>query len=128
MDPKTYEKLQHVNYAGATCNITPLTLTADFTEFESVWARLHQFFLHDWGVASGLEVQGTLGTADLRVQAGIAIDRRGNLIVLSTGGSGALGDAPPLTESPVPVTVPTAGLISQKYLLTIQWRETHRQI
>jgi hypothetical protein len=79
-------------------------------------------------VVSGLQVQGTLGAANLQVQAGIAIDRRGNLIVLSTGGSGVLGDAPPLTETPVPVTVPTAGLISQKYLLTIQWKETHRQI
>jgi hypothetical protein len=48
-------------------------------------------------VASGLQVQGTLGAADLRVQAGIAIDRKGNLIVLSTGGSGLLGDVPPLT-------------------------------
>jgi hypothetical protein len=128
MDPKTYEKLQHVNYGGATCNITPVTLTADFTEFESVSARLHQFFLHDWGVASGLQVQVALGAANLQVQAGIAVDRRGNLIVLSTGGSGLLGDNPPLTETPVPVTVPTAGLISQKYLLTIQWKETHRQI
>jgi hypothetical protein len=128
MEPKTYDKLRHVNYGGATCNITPLTLTADFTEFESVASRLHQFFLHDWGVASGLQVQGILGAADLRVQAGIAIDRKGNLIVLSTGGFGVLGDVPPLTEAAVPVTVPTAGLISQKYLLTIQWKETHRQI
>jgi hypothetical protein len=128
MDPKTYEKLLHVNYGGTNCNITPKTLTADFTEFESVWARLHQFFLHDWGVVSGLQVQATLGAADLRVQAGIAIDRKGNLIVLSTGGSGVLGDAPPLIEAPVPVIVPTAPLISQKYLLTIQWREKHRSV
>ena len=119
MDPKTYEKLQRVNYGGATCNITPLTLTTDFMEYESVWARLHQYFLHDWGVASGLEVRAAPGAANLQVQAGIAVDRRGNLIVLSTGGSGMLGDAEPLTEASVPVTVPTADLISQKYMLTI---------
>jgi hypothetical protein len=128
MNPKTYEKLTHVNYGGATCVVSPLTISADFSEFESVLARLHQFFLHDWGVASGLQVQGTIGSANVQVQAGIAIDRKGNLIVLSTGGAGLLGDTPPLTEVPVPVAIPTASLTSQKYLLTIQWHETHRAI
>src|SRR5262249_20249697 len=86
---------------------------------------LHQFFLHDWGVASGLEVSGTVGAADLLIKPGVAIDRKGQLIVLSDNGNGLLGQTQPGLNHPAtaPVTLPTAGLGAQKYLLTIQFFE-----
>jgi hypothetical protein len=125
MDPKKYEVLTRVNYDCANGIVTRNTVAFDFANYHAALARLHQFFLHDWGVASGLEVGGTVGAANLQVKPGVAIDRKGQLIVLSTGGSGLLGQAQPGLNQPatVPVTLPTAGLGAQQYLLTVQYFE-----
>jgi hypothetical protein len=125
MRPKAYEALAHVNYDCANGIVTRNTVAFDFASYHAALARLHHLCLHDWGVAGGLEVGGTVGAADLQVKPGVAIDRKGQLVVLATGGNGLLGLAHPDPNHPaaVPVTLPTAGLAAQKYLLTIQYFE-----
>src|SRR5437588_68909 len=116
MNPKTYEALTHVNYDCANGIVTRNTVSFDFARYHAALARLHQFSLHDWGVASGLEVSGTPGASGLQIKAGVAVDRKGQLIVLSTGGNGLLGQGQPDLNhpAPAPVTLPTAGLAAQK--------------
>jgi hypothetical protein len=78
----------------------------DSQEFHRPLGRMHNANLHDWGIARGLEITGTLGSTTLQIQPGVAIDGQGELISLSPIGHGDIGPNPPggqNTEKTVPV-------------------------
>lgn len=134
MDPKTYKKLTHVNYGDSNSSIsTAQTHAADFGEYETPFAQMHNLALHGWGVASGLEVTLSADQTGLQVAPGVAIDRNGQLIVLATGGSAVFGDTLaaldlPQSELKSPVTVPAAGQLGKKVVLGVQFHDKLRAI
>ena len=68
----------------------------DFRDFHIPLERMHNSNLHDWGIASGLEVRGS-GT-EIIVNPGVAIDISGQLISLSNEGHSYIGQNPPVGE------------------------------
>ncbi len=67
----------------------------DQHELHLALERMHQAHLHDWGIAAGLSVAGAVGAATVTIEAGAAVDGSGNLVVLSSTGSGDIGTNPP---------------------------------
>src|SRR4030095_15003849 len=58
----------------------------DWHEHHLPLARMHQAHLHDWGIASGLEVRVPPEGQQLEVLPGVAVDSTGELIALSASG------------------------------------------
>jgi hypothetical protein len=71
----------------------------DVQDFLIPLERMHNSNLHDWGIASGLEVSGTIGGTEIVVNSGVAIDKSGQLISLSSIGHSDIGENPPEGES-----------------------------
>ncbi|WP_370941805.1 hypothetical protein AB5J62_22110 [Amycolatopsis sp. cg5] len=85
--------------------------------------------LHGWGVAAGLRVTATVGTAGVTVLPGMAVDAAGNAVVLAPGGLAVVDptvDPDQLQNVPtVPVEVTGVGVATAPgdFLLTLTWRE-----
>jgi hypothetical protein len=124
----SYEPIRRVNYlptATTTACLNGRGVNADFEEFHGPSARLHHRALHDWGVASGLEVSGAAGQATVTVAPGVAIDRKGQLIVLSDTGLANVGDPTAgqiVTQAP-PVPLSVTDLKNKRIVVTIQFFE-----
>ena len=78
MDPDS--ALERVNYFQGQL-LSSSDLRAE-QEYFSTRSRLHNRYLHGWGVVSGLEVT-TAGSSDVVVEPGVAIDCAGNEIHMS---------------------------------------------
>ncbi|PAV12974.1 hypothetical protein ASJ81_04410 [Methanosarcina spelaei] len=102
----------------------------DFEEFHLPIDRMHNSNLHDWGIARGLEVTGTIGGGEVIINPGVAIDIDGQLISLSDTGHGDIGKNPPggdHHEVLVPVKLSTAEYSAgKKFYVTIQFSEILR--
>ena len=101
----------------------------DQQEFHLPMDRMHNSNLHDWGVASGLEVNGTIGGTEIIINSGAAVDGDGQLISLSNTGHGDIGANPPggqHNEVTVPVHLSTGSHAGQTVYLTIQFSEILR--
>jgi hypothetical protein len=101
----------------------------DFEEFHLPIDRMHNSNLHDWGIARGLEVKGTIGGREVIINPGVAIDIDGQLISLSDTGHGDTGKNPPggdHKEVPVPVKLSTEYSAGMKVYVTIQFSEILR--
>jgi hypothetical protein len=88
---------------------------------------MHHAHVHDWGIARGLEVNGTIGSTEISINAGVAIDSKGELIVLSS--SGNIGTNPPggqNQEVTVPVRLDLSNFDGQTRYVTIQFSEILR--
>src|SRR3954451_14868617 len=72
--------------------LTGAEFDRDFTSYHDARAMLHEKAEHDSGVAAGLEVTQA-DAKTLKVDPGVAIDRKGRLIALSDedAGGAALG-------------------------------------
>ena len=57
---------------------------ADSSDFSRELRWLHNRALHDWGIAGGLQVQGSVGARAVSVSPGYAVDARGREIILTT--------------------------------------------
>ncbi|SDW52688.1 hypothetical protein SAMN05421504_101822 [Amycolatopsis xylanica] len=85
--------------------------------------------LHGWGVAAGLRVTATVGSAGVTVLPGTAVDAAGNVVVLAPGGLAVVDptvDPDQLQNVPtVPVEVTGVGVATAPgdFLLTLTWRE-----
>nr|WP_062337178.1 hypothetical protein [Herbidospora sakaeratensis] len=79
--------------------------------------------LHRPGVAEGLGVSATVGQAGLRVLPGVALDVRGRLIPLATGGHARLGDGTMTEMGEQGLVLPTQGPAGER-TVTIAWAET----
>lgn len=77
---------------------------------ELLW--LHQQYLHDWGIVSGLSVRGGKGDTTVTVDPGFAIDSHGRSIVLT---------APVTLAVPAVVGAPTGG--PMQYRVTLSYAE-----
>jgi hypothetical protein len=77
----------------------------DFQNFVIPMERMHNSNLHDWGVARGLEVRGSIGETQVIVNPGVAIDISGQLVSLSSNGQGANDPKDP-TDATKAVSVP----------------------
>jgi hypothetical protein len=91
--------------------------------------RMHQAHLHDWGIASGLEVSVTAGGGEVEVQPGVAVDGRGELIALSGSGQADIslvepGEADRQISAPFRLSI--AGLAGQVRYLTIEYAQRLR--
>ena len=87
----SYERVERVKYGadaekpGVKPDLSAVLgaeVEWDFKHFHDARAMLHQRSEHDWGVAAGLEVSQT-DEGDIKVEPGVAIDRSGQIIVLS---------------------------------------------
>lgn len=101
----------------------------DFDEFHLPSGRVQLSSLHDWGVAQGLEVSGTIGGTTLTLSPGVAIDASGNLISLSSDGSGSIGDTEAIqTSVPVEISVESLQPASETaYYLTLEFNELEQR-
>ncbi len=104
----------------------------DQQEFHIPMHRMHNSNLHDWGIARGLEVSGTIGGTEIVVNPGVAIDGNGQLISLSSVGHGYVGSEHPDVsynvndEKTTPVHLGTGSHVGQTVYVTIQFAEIMR--
>ena len=101
----------------------------DMEDFHLPMDRMHHAHLHDRGIARGLEVSGTIGGTEVVVNAGVAIDGEGRLIVLASTGNGDIGANPRVgdnEEVEVPVSLTTSTHADQTVYVTIQFSEILR--
>jgi cytoskeletal protein CcmA (bactofilin family) len=95
----------------------------DLHDFHLPMAALHHAAASGGGVLRGLAVHGRLGSAELTVEEGVALDSAGRLIVLSGDGRADIGAAPDTgehDEQPVPVRMPIPSEPG-RYYLTMQF-------
>ena len=103
----------------------------DFAQYFIPRDCMHHFALHGTGIAAGLEVSGIVGGTELVVSPGVAVDGSGNMIILSSSGSGGFTDSvnPPSDPNKdwlsVPVHLPLRQHKGETVYVTIQWYE-HR--
>lgn len=133
MSPKTYKKLTHVNYDSGSAVIGTQTAAADFREYQTPCSQLHHLALHGSGIASGLEVTASTDRLSLQVAPGVAIDRRGQMIVLATDGSAVLGESEDAldfsqAELKSPIKLPVGGHSGKKVVLTMQFHDKLRSV
>ncbi|WP_440948565.1 hypothetical protein ACSAZL_10250 [Methanosarcina sp. T3] len=98
----------------------------DFQNFVSPMERMHNSNLHDWGVARGLEVRGSIGETQVVINPGVAIDISGQLVSLSSSGHGANdpeNPTDPIKAVPVPVSLNTESYAGKTAYVTIQFSE-----
>jgi hypothetical protein len=86
-------------------NFSARNFDEDFAEFHLPLNRMQLANFQEWGVAQGLEVSGSIGGTSLTIAPGVAVDRRGQLISLSSQGKGDIGKNPP-SEDHEEVKVP----------------------
>lgn len=101
----------------------------DLQEFHLPMERMHYANLHDWGIARGLEVSGTIGGTEVVINPGVAIDGNGQLMSLSSAGHGDSGANPPggqHNEVTVPVHLGLGSHAGQTVYVTIQFSEIMR--
>lgn len=101
----------------------------DIGSYHAATARMHNANLHDWGIARGLEVTKNIDEKKININPGVAIDIKGNLIVLSENGKGDIGSDPPNnnhTEVPAPVILDISSRAGQTCYVTIQLSEILR--
>ncbi|MHC1754034.1 MAG: tail fiber domain-containing protein [Methanosarcina sp.] len=119
----------HVPEPLQTGNHTSKNHYEDLHDFHIPLERMHNSNLHDYGIARGLGVNGTIGGTEIIVNPGVAIDSSGQLISLSNSGKGDIGKSPPAGEShevPVPVHLSTVDYAGQTVYVTIQFSEILR--
>src|SRR4051794_31431380 len=88
----------------------------------------HVTALHGSGVAFGLTLSATTGSADILIGPGVAVDLSGRHVVLAPGGLAELSETPDVTSSLASVgadgvRLPTGGHTG-RCLVTVAWRET----
>jgi hypothetical protein len=101
----------------------------DLLDFHIPLERMHNSNLHDFGIAGGLEVNGTIGGTQIIVNPGVAIDISGQIISLSNTGSGDIGENPLAGENdplPVPVHLSTASRAGKTVYVIIEFSEILR--
>jgi hypothetical protein len=137
----SYEKVKRYRYHNPetleTAPVTGKNLYEDLRDFHIPLERVHNSNLHDWGIASGLEVSGTIGGTEIIVNPGVAIDSSGQLISLSNTGHGYIGKNPPVGEDfevksvgnnevPVPVHLSIDSHAGKTVYVTIQFSQISR--
>jgi hypothetical protein len=104
----------------------------DLKDFHVPMHKLHDAAVHGRGIASGLEVSGAAGAAELVIDPGVAVDGTGQMIVLasptsnqSNSGRGDISPQAPGDLAPVavPVHLPLAAFAGQKVYVTIQYSD-----
>ncbi len=131
---KIYERVKRNVYYDPgppiqTSNHASINHYQDLQEFHIPLERMHNSNLHDWGIARGLEVNGTIGGTEIIVNPGVAIDGNGQLISLSSDGFGANDPNSPTDPTKVvsvPVHIGTASQTGQTVYVTIQFSEILR--
>ncbi len=103
----------------------------DLQEFHIPLERMHNSNLHDRGIASGLEVNGTIGGTKITINPGVAIDGNGQLISLSSEGFGANDPDYPTDPTKVVsistgIDIDTRSQAGQTVYVTIQFSEILR--
>jgi hypothetical protein len=79
-----FESLRRTNYPDSPGRThTDQDHFRDFRDFHLPLSRLQHAHLHVSGIIRGLEVRGALGGNTLTVQPGVAVDERGQLMVLA---------------------------------------------
>jgi hypothetical protein len=119
----------HIPEPLQTGNHTSKNHYEDLHDFHIPLERMHNSNLHDYGIARGLEVNGTIGGTEIIVNPGVAIDISGQLISLSNTGSGDTGENPLTGDSrevPVPVHLSTVGHAGKTVYVTIEFSEILR--
>ncbi|HTV91913.1 MAG TPA: hypothetical protein VMG98_04265 [Verrucomicrobiae bacterium] len=107
------------------------TMATDEEQYFRPLERVHGMGLHAPGVALGMDLLCTIGSTNVQVLPGIALDPSGKHIFLASGGSAAIGPGsdypgpPPVTASVSDsgVILPTTGLTGDQYVVA-QWWET----
>ena len=98
----------------------------DMIDFHLTSQHMQNANLHDWGIARGLEVSGKIGSKEIVVYPGVAIDIEGKLISLATNGHGDIGPNPPGQQHhpvPLPVRLSTEGIAKHHVYVTIRYSE-----
>jgi hypothetical protein len=101
----------------------------DMQDFHLPLERMHNSYLHNWGIASGLEVSGTIGGTEIVVNSGVAIDKNGQLISLPSIGHADIGENPSEGDSNeviVPVHLSTINYAGKTVYVTIHFSEISR--
>ncbi len=94
----------------------------DMQEFHRPLTRMQNANLHNWGIARGLEVTGTLVSTTLEVQPGVTIDGDGELISLSLSGQGDIGANPDGGQhNPQSVPVDLSSLLGSESAYKNKW-------
>ena len=127
----SYEKVKRNRYYDPQVEFPHVSRNhaEDMEEFHLPWHRMHNAHLHDWGIAGGLEVTGTIFGNEVVIQAGVVIDGSGRLTPLSALGHGDIGANPPggqNQEVPVPVHLPLGSQPGKTVYVTIQFSEIMR--
>jgi microcystin-dependent protein len=93
----------------------------DWEHYHLPLACLHHAYLHDWGIAGGLQVLvNPQNPNEVEVQPGVAIDGAGKLIALSSSGLADVGADQPVTA---PFRLSTQGLANALRYLVIRFGE-----
>jgi hypothetical protein len=125
-----YERVKKNRYYDPTIGYTyPHSSKEHYDDLEELHLpleRMHNAHLHDWGIAAGLEVSGTVAGTEVVVDPGVAVDGTGRLIALAPNGRANLGTPANPTETIVPVHVGLGGQPGQTLYLTIQFAEVLR--
>jgi hypothetical protein len=101
----------------------------DQHELHLALERVHQSSLHDWGIAAGLAVTGSVAGNTVTIEAGAAVDINGSLMVLAVDGSGDIGTNPPASqhnEQATPVTMDLGGQSGSLCYVTLSHSEIIR--
>ena len=109
----------------------------EIEEYDQMLEQVHASSVHEWGAADGLAVTAHIGSRDLTVAIGVAVDVDGQHISLARGGTAETDPSPPgspPTLSPtgaVNVTAQGATLSTYPgptvgdYVVTITFRESY---
>lgn len=113
-------------------NFSGRNFDEDFNEFHLPLNRMQLSNFQEWGVAQGLEVNGSIGGTTLTIAPGVAVDLQGQLISLSPEGRGDIGSNPPSEEHEdvdVPVVLELSHFARAEdtiYVVTIQFSQILR--
>ena len=114
------------------CSFASRNLSEDFQTFHLRAARTERQGMFGPGIVSGLAVSGAVGSSQITVEPGVAVDHQGRLIVLASQGMANLGTNPAAGENQeveVPVMMelaPLAQAANATYYLTIEFSEINR--
>jgi hypothetical protein len=128
--PEVLKRNRYFIESGGEVPHTSRDHADDMQEFHLPLMNIHQAFLHDVGIAGGLEVNVTSDGQAVEVQPGVAVDENGRLIVLSPDGKADVslsepGEADRQIDSPFRLDT-VAGETTLDVYLTIQFAERLR--
>jgi hypothetical protein len=93
----------------------------DWEEYHLPLVRTQNAYLHDWGIAGGLEVDvNPANPTEIEIKPGVAVDSAGELIVLAPNGHVDTGGDQPLAA---PFRLSTQGIADAIHYLVILYGE-----